>query len=119
MKRKAHTLVIKDNFGDALHKNVTAGELERFTDEDLTKELERRAAIKREEAHQALLKRQQLIVDNVDVVLQLAPEHDRTSCSDKNHYNTMDCVRCWLLDVKESGIYDSRDLQLKLRDNEL
>jgi len=98
-------------------KIVEINPLRDFSDDALTKELQRRAAIKKEEALQALIKRQELIVKNVDVLLLLAPEHDRTSCSDENNYNVLDCVRCWLVDVKESGIFDSRDLRLELKDN--
>ena len=116
MKRKEYTLVIKN---EELHKNVTAGQLERFTDEDLTKELERRAVIKKELAREALIKRQSLIYNNVDTLLELVPEHHRTSCSDTNHFNHCeDCAACWLLFIKEDqGIFDNRELRFELKEN--
>jgi hypothetical protein len=102
MKRKEITNPLKD-----------------FSDETLVNELSRRVKIKEEIAREALIARQSLIYINVDMLLTLVPEHSRTSCSDKNHFNHYeDCVRCWLLFIKEDqGIFDNRELRFELKES--
>jgi hypothetical protein len=41
--------------------------------------------------------------DNIDFLLLLVPDHDRTSCSDASACNVGDCRRCSLLDCRDSG----------------
>lgn len=44
--------------------------------------------------------RNALIVKHIDVLLELRPVHDRTSCSDEDPNNERRCGRCALLYIK-------------------
>jgi len=52
---------------------------------------------------------QKRIVENVDVLLKLTPNHGPTSCSDGDPNNSLDfrCQRCALLYMKSMGYIDS------------
>jgi len=41
-----------------------------------------------------------------ELVDAFCPDHDRTSCSDKNHCNDDRCSRCYLLEALEIGLWD-------------
>jgi hypothetical protein len=87
-------------------------DLQEVSLEDLQKELERRRAIQEAERKQRIQAHRQLIRDNIDLILQLQPEHGRTSCSDEKPYNTGRCWRCDLLEIK-SGVPSDLDVTLE------
>lgn len=69
---------------------------------------ELRAEIKRREEDERLVRiaahteHEQLICMSVEVLLQLAPSHDRTSCTDANYANYHGrCLRCALIYARE------------------
>jgi hypothetical protein len=42
-------------------------------------------------------------MEHIDILLQLVPDHYRQGCTDEQLYNqTSDCIRCYLLDCKQS-----------------
>ena len=43
-----------------------------------------------------------VIADNIDTLLLVVPEHERTSCSDEDPSNEGRCTRCNLLYIKEN-----------------
>lgn len=80
--------------------------LDQFSDVELVKELERRKEIKRQEE---LSRRQQnadFWISKVDLLLELIPNHCRTSCSDTNAINDERCTRCYLLCAKSCNFWD-------------
>jgi len=85
-------------------------ELGKLTDEELSVEsnkLEnekiRRDNIEIEKWNDILEKHVKAVSDNINGLLACVPQHDRTSCSDENPNNTERCVRCDLLNIKNSG----------------
>lgn len=86
-------------------KSDTAASLGAATDQELFDELQRReeerkAARERKEAdlRNALLR-------NIEGILELVPEHQRTSCSDTRIVNMFRarCARCVLLSIKSEN----------------
>ena len=80
----------------------------------------RKEAIAKEERIKELLvaqrfERAQNLLSHIDALLDLIPDHERTSCSDENPKNYGRCARCTLLSFKESGHWDEDyDLRLSL-----
>jgi hypothetical protein len=76
---------------------------------------EKAEEIKRREATFALL------WSNIDALIALTPDHDRTSCSDSdtcNGYGDSDrmprCKRCFLLNQKSEGSWEAKDFTVEL-----
>jgi len=75
-------------------------------------------------ARQKVLKsHHELILQNIDALLKLVPEHGRTSCSDADPNNTSDdpaahfprCTRCQLLQFqRDNWISDSYVMKIEL-----
>jgi hypothetical protein len=85
--------------------------LEKFTDAELHEEIRHREELAL--AKEAILHnfQREWLLKNVDAMLEIVPEHDRTSCYDEhviNGYATTEggiarCARCALLTVKTDG----------------
>lgn len=81
-------------------------------DEELAAEMQRRAKERREAEERARMEREARWFSQIEVMLQLVPNHTRTTCSDTNTRNGTDnnlwgyrCVRCVLLEAKEAGVW--------------
>lgn len=83
--------------------------LQSISDTDLKAELQRREESALKAKQEALEKQRQLIVENVDTLLNLIPEHDRTSCNDEDRANARSfrCKRCVLLQIQKDGFMDN------------
>lgn len=86
-------------------------DLNRFTDQDLKAELQRREEARKIDEAQARRARIQLLVEHRDVLLKFVP-HSRTSCSDEDPNNGLGsadygarCERCALLTLCEGDHY--------------
>lgn len=90
-------------------------DLTSFSDDVLKQELKRREEIVEKQRREDLARQQQIIIDNVDSLLNLVPEHDRTSCNDTdmNNANSFRCKRCLLLQLKRDG-YMNRPFTIEL-----
>jgi hypothetical protein len=70
----------------------------------LKAELDRRAEEHRQMVLAMKRERNNFILENIDAILQLVPEHGRTSCSDDAINNGVwggyRCKRCILLDIR-------------------
>lgn len=77
-------------------------ELSNFSDEELKNELKTREKERQEQKRKELERKYNIILNNVDVFLELANKHDRTSCSDDNVFNSLRCTRCTLLEMKQA-----------------
>ncbi|SRR5581483_4661272 len=81
--------------------------LEDVATSNLVQELERRKKAVRDSVVAKRRAEQAVALENIDALLQLVPEHSRTSCSDdkpSNHNGR--CKRCFLLVAKDSGWWD-------------
>jgi hypothetical protein len=82
-------------------------ELKDVSDKELAAELARRKEARKTARTNALKERADVITEHLDALLLLAPEHSRSSCSDKNLANIdRGCVRCVLLDANQRGYWD-------------
>jgi hypothetical protein len=87
--------------------------------DQLRAEVQRRENEAKQQRNENLALRQALIVDHVDTLLQLVPEHGRTSCSDANPGNAASdrnprCNRCQLLRIKQDNYNDSFVLNISV-----
>jgi len=93
-----------DACADIVNKPRTLQEvLKAITDQALQDEIERRKKIDEETEAARLKKRQELILEHIDVLLEFVDVHDRTTCSDE-HPEKNDigrCSRCMLLKAKK------------------
>lgn len=88
--------------------------LETATEQQLRAQLEK--VVSERKAAEALNRRRRLeaIREHAQTFLLLAPDHDRTSCSDNNPCNSFEgCARCILL--KPDTLYDEFDVNLSFR----
>ena len=89
-----------------------------LSDEELQAELIRREIERRKVRNDKIAKGTEFVLQHVDQLLELCPDHDRTSCSDSkvcNHGPAEGCRRCQLLWLKEMGFNSDNvvlDLQL-------
>ncbi len=83
----------------------------------LRKELADIEAEKEREAAAAREKLEKLILENIDALIALKPEHGRTSCDDVNLNNQHGrCDRCALLAIKVNQyVPDDLDIELNIR----
>lgn len=87
--------------------------------DQLRAEVRRREDEAKRQRNENLQLRQALIVTHIDTLLQLVPEHDRTSCSDSNPSNAASgrnprCNRCQLLQIKQDMYNDSYIVKLSV-----
>lgn len=56
-----------------------------------------------------------LAIQHIDTLLDMTPDHDRTSCSDEkpDNYGSARCNRCVLLFAKKNG-YFQEDVQISI-----
>jgi hypothetical protein len=94
-------------------------DLNRFTDQDLKAELQRREDDRKISETAARRHRFQMLMKHRDVLLEFVP-HGRTSCSDQDIRNGLGsaeygarCTRCALLELNEHD-YFSYDAELSL-----
>jgi len=52
------------------------------------------------------------IMEHIDVILELVPEHDYDICSDGDRARVHACTRCTLLEAKENEKWDLEDVLL-------
>lgn len=62
-----------------------------------------------EEANKEFSKK---IVEHIDVLLELVPEHDFDECSDEDRSRIHTCTRCTLVEAKENNDWDLEDVLL-------
>jgi hypothetical protein len=84
--------------------------LESVAEADLLAEIARRRAIRDEQEKVKRLAQQQLWLSSVDFLLTLVPNHNQTSCSDKDVSNgdNLRCSRCILLVAKRYAMWDEQ-----------
>lgn len=77
--------------------------IKNMTDQQIRDELAKREAQRAEEARKKTIQLQDLSVKNIDTLLELTPDHGRTSCSDENPCNSDRgrCDRCALMKIKK------------------
>lgn len=95
--------------------NAIMDYLSSLSDAALKEELARRDNARKLEEAANRKRRQVAIVAAIDHLLELSPKHDYTSCSDDCTVNSDNarCVRCLLLEIKNSGIvFDEFDIQI-------
>lgn len=88
--------------------------LSQFSNKQLETELKQR----REEEKRQILEQRDIDAEfwgsKVDTILELVPEHCRTSCSDTNAVNDTRCKRCYLLYVKQFHWDPDRGLSITI-----
>lgn len=82
---------------------------------ELQAELKRRADDAEREHQRKAEERRQLVVKHIDALLELQPEHGRTSCSDENPGNPGRCFRCDLLQIKHEGHWSYPEINIEFR----
>jgi len=71
--------------------------------QELKKEISRREEERLAAKAASLRQHQEIVLKNVQALLDLLPEHDRTSCSDSAPSNKKRCRRCSFLFIKNEG----------------
>ena len=72
------------------------------SDDELRAELERRNEGRRKAAEREQEAHERFILEHISLLLQLVPEHGRTSCLEKDPaYNYRRCTRCTLLHIQQ------------------
>lgn len=92
------------------------------TDAELREELVTRKVEYNKSENEKREVRRQLVLTNVDLLLALAPEHNRSDCSDTNLKNATNdhqshcyrCLRCQLLYLKTQNWNDEYALRFEL-----
>lgn len=93
-----------------MHKSLS-----NYTDEDLHKELTVRATERTRLAKEQLKIKQNLLLDNINLILKLIPEHIYKNCSDSINQNQDRCPRCRLIDIKHNNwISDEFDYEFEI-----
>jgi hypothetical protein len=80
--------------------------LDHYSEEDLKNELKRRED---ERQRQIRLKKEanaEFWLSHIDSLLDIVPNHCRTSCNDNNLANYDRCTRCFLLDAQQTNHWD-------------
>jgi len=82
-------------------------DLKDISDAELHGEVARRRESERQEAIERGKRSAKLVVQHLDVLLALIPEHSQNSCGDLLLLNPdQGCTRCQLLTVKHDGLAD-------------
>jgi hypothetical protein len=92
-------------------QNKTDKELD-LLDKQIMEEKERRRLIEKQKKLLERTERQQIIVDNIDVFLQLASKHNTGNCTDSNSYRDF-CTRCVLLRLKKDPYMLTLDMDFE------
>jgi hypothetical protein len=79
----------------------------------LRAELQRRAEERRLAEEARLEARRQVGLRHIDALIELTPEHDRSSCSDEHPTNEGRCSRCTFMHIKSRQYWDS-DFELNV-----
>jgi hypothetical protein len=93
--------------------------LDKVSEEDLKAELARRQRARDEAENERTRRAHALVVEHVDALLALTPEHSYSTCSDENlayvfpDNGYQKCNRCGLLEIKRCGC-NLHDLVLTL-----
>ena len=91
--------------------------LDQFSDADLKAELKRREDEKKRQILDQREKNAEFWHSKINHILELVPEHSRTTCSDNDPANEYRCNRCYLLYAQK---YDwDRNRELVIRINQL
>lgn len=77
-----------------------------YDDNALSAELNRREQLRKETEEKLLVEKSVIIHKHVDALLELVPNHSRTSCSDDDPGNAGRCARCTLLQTQSNGCHD-------------
>jgi hypothetical protein len=83
-----------------LDQKRTMVEVHQTSLEPVETELAKIAEEERVEAEEAKVKLGRLMVQHVEVLLALVPEHNANGCSDADAHQTYRCKRCALLDIQ-------------------
>jgi hypothetical protein len=103
-------------------------ELKDLSTQELREELRRREAVAKLQRNEKRSAGHLFVVENIDLLLTLAPEHSRSSCSDDNPLNhdggggdgrMYRCERCQLLRIKQETWNDRYVARLILSREEL
>jgi hypothetical protein len=82
-------------------------DIKEISTKDLQAELQRREHEAALEAQRKREAKEQFWIEHLELILQLIPEHSRTSCSDENPNNYGRCDRCTLLEMRGSTYWNS------------
>lgn len=83
--------------------------LKEVSTEDLRHELKRREAEAKRLFEEKLERDAVLYLKHIDALLELTPEHARTSCSDGHLINAdRGCLRCHLVESKRDNYWDHK-----------
>jgi hypothetical protein len=88
-------------------KKKAEAKLVDYTTAELEAEIKERREFEARAREKARRERAEILLTKVDALLEIVPEHSRTSCSDEQYHNMDRCTRCFLLDVKVCGFWDS------------
>jgi len=99
-------------------------DLTQVSDDALKQEVDRREGKAVVELQIEIMEHHKWVLANVDVLLEMAPKHDRTGCSDDSlnrdqdghgHKQIPRCKRCALLEIKKrnTNYYISVDLMVR------
>lgn len=82
-------------------------DLSKLSTKQLQAELKKREVEEYRRKEQLKRERAEKLFAKVDILLQIASEHSRSSCNDKSLSNVdRGCLRCFLLDAKFCGWWD-------------
>jgi hypothetical protein len=96
--------------------------LDHFSDAELQAELKRRREAEKQRIIEQREADAQFWTEKIDHILELIPEHGRTTCSDANPKNEHRCSRCYALYAKQFQWDSDRNLSItitKLREPHL
>lgn len=83
-------------------------DLTKIPKKQLEQELARREAAEERLAEERKRARAEFLFSKLEPLLEIASEHSRTSCNDSKIVNVeRGCLRCFLLDAKSCGWWDS------------
>lgn len=99
-------------------------DITKATKSELLAEIKKREETEKQKLENQRRERDKFIYANIDAFLTLMPEHDRTSCSDKqpcnyglNSHGYPSCIRCFLLECKQRREWENDpllDIDLKI-----
>jgi hypothetical protein len=93
--------------------------LNQFSDAELQAELKKRREAEKQRIIEQREADAQFWTEKIDLILELIPEHSRTTCSDADPKNEHRCSRCYVLYAKQFQWDSDRELSItvnKLRD---
>ena len=93
-------------------QNNPNSNLTQFSDAELKIELQRRKEIAQQQLRDARREKADFWKSKIDHLLEIIPNHSRTSCDDVNPINDERCTRCYLLYAKQFDWDDDRELHI-------